>query len=82
MFESLHIRLSALEGTVDGIVGDIEKERIVSVSLNEVDGFSRESVCKIGCLLYGLTRAIDGVVCVVVGFSVTHVGGIDESPIR
>ena len=55
-----HVDVGSLKGTVHGIVGDIEEERLVLVAVDKVDGFARDGVGKVFLFLDRLTAATIG----------------------
>ena len=66
--ELFHVGVRSLERAVDRVVGEVEKERFVVVTIDEVDRFASEGVGEVFGFLHRLAAADDGVVGIVVGF--------------
>ena len=75
----LHVNIGSLKGAVHRIVGEVEKEGLVVVAIDEVDGFTGQGIGQVFRLHHGLAAAHDGVVGIVVRLVIAHVGGVDQS---
>ena len=66
--EFLHVGIGALQRAVHRIVGELEKEGLVVVAIDEIDRFAREGIGEVWCFGDGLATADNRVVGIVVGF--------------
>ena len=79
--ELCEIGIGGLQGAVDGVVGEVEEERLRAVAGDEVVGLARERVGEVGAFIDRLTGTKERIVGIVVGLVATHVGGPDEAAV-
>ena len=66
--ELLQVIVRGLHGAVDGVVGEIKKERLRGMPPDEAAGFTRKDIGEVRLFIHGLTAAQQRIVRVVFGF--------------
>ena len=79
MHELFHVGIRTLKRAMHCVVGEIQEEWFVVVTVNEVDGFTGQRIGQVFAFDNGLTTASDWIIGIVIGFVATHMIGINES---
>ena len=76
--ELFHVLIRSLQWTVHGVVGDVQKEWMRLVSIDEIDRLAGERIGEVLALVNRLASAHDRVVGIVSRLGVAHVGGVND----
>ena len=80
--EPIHVLVRSLQRTVNGVVGQIQKEGPSGIAINKVDGFARERIGQVCRFLHRLAASINRIIGVVGRFVVAHVSRVDQLAVR
>ena len=81
MFKLFHVLVRSLQGAVNRIVGNKQKERLIGMPVYEIDGLTRNGIGKVFFFLDRLASPNDRVIGVVIRFvaQVSRVDYLSES---